>query len=335
MHAASNRHDPDAEMVITRVVNAPRELVWRVWTDPKHLPNWWGPRGFTNRTRSHDLRVGGSWRHVMIGPDGREYENLIYFDEIVEPERLCYRHTGEKDTESVNFTQLVTFEQEGQRGERTRVTVRNIFRTKRERDFVVEKYNAVEGGRQHLARLDEYVQQLASGTAAAAGASFIITRVVAAPRALVWQAWTEESHLARWFGPKGCEIVASRMDLRAGGSYHYGMRTPDGRTMWGLWEFRDIIPCERIVLVSSFSDEHRGLTRHPMNAGWPLKTLSTMTLAEHAGAGLGTTLELRWEPIDASEAELKVFAESHASMQAGWAGTFEQLTAYLARLAGH
>src|SRR5262245_61006115 len=81
--------DPRA-MVGMREFDAPRELVWTAWTDPKHLSQWWGPDGFTTTTSAFDMRPGGVWRFVMHGPDGRDYENRVTFDEIVKPERLVY-----------------------------------------------------------------------------------------------------------------------------------------------------------------------------------------------------------------------------------------------------
>jgi len=63
----------DREIVITRVFEAPRELVWRAWADPEHVAQLWGPEGFTTRVTDLDLRPGGRWRYVMVGPDGAEY----------------------------------------------------------------------------------------------------------------------------------------------------------------------------------------------------------------------------------------------------------------------
>src|SRR5258705_11639360 len=76
------------EVTITRLVGAPRELVFRAWTDPKHLAQWWGPRGFTNPVCEVDLRVGGALRIVMRAPNGTEYPMRGVFREIVAPERL-------------------------------------------------------------------------------------------------------------------------------------------------------------------------------------------------------------------------------------------------------
>ena len=97
----------------TRVLDAPRTLVFSVWTDPKHLAQWWGPDGFSTTTHAYDFRPGGVWRFVMHRPDGRDYQNRITFDEIVPPERIVYRHDGGDDVEPVQFTQTVIFEDLG------------------------------------------------------------------------------------------------------------------------------------------------------------------------------------------------------------------------------
>jgi uncharacterized protein YndB with AHSA1/START domain len=133
-------------------------------------------------------------------------------------------------------------------------------------------------------------------------------------------------------GPKGTSIVRASLDFIPGGTFLYAMQGPDGRLSWGKWVFREIVPRQRLSCVVSFSDEHARITRHPMAAGWPLETLSTLTFAEHAGIGGGTTVLLSWTPINATEAERSLFAASHASMQQGWTGTMEQLEAHLAPL---
>ena len=78
----------------TRLLDAPRKLVFAAFSDPKHLAQWWGPDGFTTTTHSFDFRPGGVWRFVMHGPDGRDYKNRVTFIEIRAPERLLYRHGG-------------------------------------------------------------------------------------------------------------------------------------------------------------------------------------------------------------------------------------------------
>ena len=162
----------------------------------------------------------------------------------------------------------------------------------------------------------------------AAGQEFVITRVFDAPRELVWKAWTDRERLMQWFGPKGFALKVATLDFRPGGTFHYSMRSPDGKEMWGKFVYREIVAPERIVLVNSFSDEKGNLTRHPFSPGWPLEMLSTTTFTEQAGK---TTLTLRWAPVNATEAERKTFDSSHDGMRQGWTGTFEQLDEYLAK----
>jgi len=146
--------DSDPRSIIgMREFDAPRDLVFAAFTDPKHLAQWWGPNGFTTTTHSFDLRPGGVWRFVMHGPDGRDYQNRITFEEVVPPERIVYRHGGDEG-EPVHYRQTVIFEDIGGR---TRITCRSDFPSAAERDRSVRQYRADTGLEQHLARLGEYV----------------------------------------------------------------------------------------------------------------------------------------------------------------------------------
>src|SRR5580765_3041456 len=145
---------------------------------------------------------------------------------------------------------------------------------------------------------------------------FVISRVFDAPRKLVWAAFTESERMKQWWGPKGFKVIASKMDLRPGGTYHYGMQAPDGAAMWGKFVFREITPPERMVFISSFSDEAGGVTRHPMAPTWPLEMLSTFTFEDEPGGK--TKVTIRWAPYNASEEERKTFDKSRDSMRMGW-----------------
>ncbi len=147
--------DP-AVMVGTRLLDAPRTLVFDMWSDPKHLAQWWGPTGFTTTTSAFDLRPGGVWRFVMHGPDGRDYQNRIEFEEVVRPERIVYRHSGE-DAEPVQFHTTVTFED---LGGKTRLTLHARFPSPEARERVIREYSADKGMVQTLARLAEYLASL-------------------------------------------------------------------------------------------------------------------------------------------------------------------------------
>ena len=308
----------DREIVISRVFDAPRELVWKAWTDPEHIVHWWGPRGFTTTIEQMDLRPGGVWKFVMHGPDGTDYANRSVFVEVTKPERIVFTHGGSREGgPAAKFVSTWTFIE--QRG-KTEVTIRMVFDTAAERDTIVREYGAIEGGEQTLERLQEQLARLS-------GEQFVISRTFDAPRELVFKAWTEPQHLAQWWGPKGMAIKVHRLNLERGGIFHYSMHTPDGHEMWGKFVYREIVPPARLVFVNSFSDKDAGITRHPMSAEWPLEVLSVITFTETAGK---TTVKLQGIPINATESERKTFAAGFESMKKGFGGTLDQLAEHLA-----
>jgi uncharacterized protein YndB with AHSA1/START domain len=312
----------DREIVITREFAAPRELVWDAMTDPRHVVNWWGPRGFTTVIDTMDVRVGGTWKHTMIGPDGRRYPNKSIFREVTRPERIVYSHGGgSEDGPGANFVATWTFE--ALTNQRTRVTIHMVFATAQARDTVVREYGAIEGGRQTLERLSEHV-------AAQRTPAFEVSRTFAAPRALVWRAWTDQQALVGWFGPKGFTLSDATLDLRPGGFFHYKMTAPDGTAMWGRFGYREIVPETKLVWVNSFSDAAGGITKPPFAGDWPAEILVTASFTEHAGH---TTVTITSLPVDATDAEIGTFAENHPSMQQGWGGTLDQLGAFLGHAA--
>jgi uncharacterized protein YndB with AHSA1/START domain len=133
----------------------------------------------------------------------------------------------------------------------------------------------------------------------------------------------------QWFGPKGFTMSEGKLDFRPGGLFHYCLRTPDGKEVWGRFVYREIVPPEKLVWVNSFSDADGGITRHPFSKDpWPLQMLTVVTFAENLGR---TVVTVTWLPLDASEAERRVFDANHESMKMGWGGTMEQLATYLAR----
>lgn len=306
----------DREIIISRLLDAPRELVWKAMTDPAHVIHWWGPEGFTTTIEEMDLRVGGTWRHVMHGPDGTDYPNRSTFKEIVAPERIVYAHGGgRRGGPGADFTATWTFES---LGKQTRLTIHMLFDTPADRDRAVTEYGAVEGGKQTLERLAGYLPAMHT---------FVISRVMDAPRETLWQAWTDADRLQQWFGPKGVTTPACTLDLRPGGVFHYCMRRPDGGEMWGKWTFREIVAPQRLVFINAFSDARGGVTRHPFNADWPLELLSTVTLT---ALGDKTRVTVAWSPRRADSRETKAFDEAFDGMQQGWTGTYERLEAYLA-----
>src|SRR2546423_6051711 len=140
----------DREIVISRVISAPRELVFEAFTEVRHLSRWWGPDGFTTTARAYEFRVGGVWDFVMHGPD---YQEWITWTEIATPERIALLH-GEFRGDPNAFESVLTFAPEGTA---TRIEMRTVFPSKELRDEAVEKYHAIQGGQQTLSNLAAYV----------------------------------------------------------------------------------------------------------------------------------------------------------------------------------
>ena len=140
----------DREIVTSRLIHAPRELVFGAWTDPNQLVHWWGPKGFTNTFHHFDPRPGGFWRFVMHGPDGGNYENESVFVEILKPERIVIKHLSPP-----HFDLTATFaDQAG----RTKLTWRMLFETTAEREKV--KKLATGANEQNLDRLEAQLARM-------------------------------------------------------------------------------------------------------------------------------------------------------------------------------
>lgn len=318
--ATQNNSTADREMVITRLIDAPRELVFQVWTDPVHLLHWWGPKGFTNTFYEHNANTGGVWRFMMHAPDGTNFPNRIQYEEVVAPERLSYIHGTDEEPEQ--FKGQVLFEAQGSK---TMLTLRITFPTVQAVEDA-KRYGALEGGNQTIDRLEERIRLVKGETDQA---QFSITRVVDAPLDLVWKAHTEKEHLAHWWGPKGFALKVTQFDFKPGGTFVYNMEAPNGFSMWGRFVYREIVPQQRMVFVSSFSDENGGLQPNPMQAEWPLETMNTASFRAENGK---TVVTITAYPINATEAEAQIYRSGFSSMQQGFGGTYDKLDAYLASL---
>jgi uncharacterized protein YndB with AHSA1/START domain len=148
----------DNTLIHTRILDAPRDLVWEVWTNPEHLKEWWGPDGFSLTTISMNAEQGQSWDFIMHGM-GQDWDNKIEYVEVQKPSLLSYKHSG-AENEDYNFTVSVLFEEiEG----KTMLTMKSVFKSKAIIEELNRKVNAIEGGRQTLNRLVNYVKILVKG----------------------------------------------------------------------------------------------------------------------------------------------------------------------------
>jgi len=230
----------DREIVISRVFDAPRELVWDAWTDPKQVVHWWGPQGFTTTIEEMDVRPGGVWKHVMRGPDGTEYPNKSIFKEVTKPERIVYSHGGgKKGAPGVHFEATWSFDVV--EGNKTRLTIRQLFASAEDRDTVVKVYGAIEGGKQCLARLGE---QLAK-------TPVVIERTFDAPIELVWKAITDKEQVSKWsFG--GLDGFKAEVGFKTQFNVHH-----NGKNFLHLLTVTDVVPGRKIAYTWRY-DGHPG-----------------------------------------------------------------------------
>ena len=143
----------DRELMVSRLIEGPRDVVFEAFTEVQHLSRWWGPEGFTTTTRTFEFSEGGVWEFTMHGPDGTDYPNWIQWMEIRPPEVIVLRH-GEGPDDPEQFSSTFCFEE---RTDGTRVTLRSEFKTKALRDRAAEEYGAIEGANQTLDSLAAYV----------------------------------------------------------------------------------------------------------------------------------------------------------------------------------
>src|SRR5437762_10893451 len=134
---------------------------------------------------------------------------------------------------------------------------------------------------------------------------FEISRVLNAPRELVYKVHTEPGHLARWLSPEGFESIKAVQEFRVGGTYHYGLKGPGGMEMWGKQVYLEIVPNEKIVYIQSFSDKDGGLARHPLSPTWPLEMHATATF-EDLGRGK-SKLTISWKSHNSDDAGRATF----------------------------
>jgi uncharacterized protein YndB with AHSA1/START domain len=246
----------------TRIVNAPRALVYQVWTEAAHFKLWWGPHTFIN-TCSMDARVGGHYTVTMISPEGEKNPLRGEFLELIPSEKIVMTmvtegHTPEwhaivnaarglpADAPAANLVATITLEDwDG----KTKITIEQRFENNIDRDAFLQ-LGSVIGWDQSLVKMGNLLATLATER------EFIITRTLSAPPALVWQVWSDPVHLAKWWGPNGFTNTIASHDLRTGGEWLYTMHGPDGTDYPNWMRFKEVVPQERIAYDhGSFPDD--------------------------------------------------------------------------------
>lgn len=308
------------EMVITHIFDAPRNLVYRIYTDPKLIPEWWGPRNLTTTVERDEVRPGGIWHYIQRDPQN----NIFAFHGVY--------HSFEPNTRIVS-----TFEWEGMpghvcfvtttftdQGSRTIVTQQNIFQSVQDRDGMIQQgmeQGIIEGDERFnelLAKLKTGQMTDASMTYPAAGGSSIrLTREYDAPPQRVWEEWTDPELYKCWSAPKDYYTPFANFDLRVGGKYLASMRGPDGKDIWSTGIYKEIIEPNRLVMTDSFADEHGNIvpaSYYGMGDNLPMEMEVDVTIVD-----LGGKTRLVLEHKGLPEGEIL------AQTKQGWAETLDKL----------
>lgn len=248
----------DRTLTHTRVFDAPRELVYKAWTDPKQFAKWFPPTGFTAPRCELDVRPGGAIRVDMKGAEewlgefyGRTFPGSGVYTEVVANERLAFTFEGEDEEPTPpKVLTTVVFEDEGRK---TKLTIYQTAETVTDFEALV-KIGAAEGMRQSLDKLTALLEGKGPDTIVdVQGRTLTLTRVFDAPRDLVWKAYTERTHIVKWMFANDWEAPFAETDVRPGGKFRIGMRPADHSEEGFVFEgtYREVVKPERIVQLTS------------------------------------------------------------------------------------
>jgi uncharacterized protein YndB with AHSA1/START domain len=226
----------DHEIVVSRIISAPRENVWKAITEPKQVSEWWGPLGFSTKIEEMQVRPDGIWKQAMFGPDGTKYPNQSVFTDVEEPERLSYSHVGGREQGAeTHFNATWRFEAIG--ANETRVTMRMVFDSAAERDRVVSEFGATEGAKQSLARLSEHLAKI----------PVVLEQTFKASRDTLWHAITDVEQMRRWYF---ADLKAFRPEV--GFQTRFNVRNR-GKDYLHIWKVIEVEPGRKITYSWKFA----------------------------------------------------------------------------------
>jgi uncharacterized protein YndB with AHSA1/START domain len=230
----------------------------------------------------------------MVGPDGREYHNLVSFAELDPPRRLVLEHMEAEGCEPVRHSMTITLDELP--GGKCQLNWRIIFRTVDERAAAVRDYGVDRGLTQTIGRLEVSLARQTSDPISISWApALVIERVFDAPPALVFRVWTEAEHVKNWWGPADFTAPHVTIDPRVGGTFHFCMRAPDGSELWVAGVFTEVDAPRRLAWTKWFADAqgHRvSATTYKMGDDIPDEIRDTFTF-DPVDAGRRTKLTVR------------------------------------------
>ena len=279
------KQEPGRDIVITRVINAPREKVWKAWTKPERLMRWWGPKSFTAPVSRIDFRVGGMYIHCMRGPDGMDYWSTGVYREIVPLERFVA--TDSFADENGKVVPASHYGMTGKWPKELLVTV--TFKERKSGTKMVLRHTGVPAGKmRELTRQgwEESFDKLALSLVGSerevtiAGTTFVAepgkqevvyTREFRAPRERVFKVYTDPARIPQWWGPRNLTTTVEKMDVRPGGLWRFVQRGKEGQEYAFRGAFHSVKAPEQVIQTF----EYEPLPGHV--------SLETATFKEHKG----------------------------------------------------
>ncbi len=298
----------DREVLLTRVFQAPRRLVFEALSKPEHVLRWFGPRFCPIVQCEMEFRAGGEWRYMLAGPGGKQMGMRGVYREIEPPARIVSTESFDDYPGTETLNSLTIMEENGA----TTLRVRVLYPSKEVRDAVIAS-GMEHGAGQTYDRLEEHLEKMATNKSDEA--ELITTRIFDAPRELVFRAWTDPMRLQRWWGPRGFTNPVCDVDVRPGGAIRIEMRGPDGKVYPMTGTYLEIVEPERLVFLSSALDANK----QPL-----FEVLNVVTFAEEPGGKTKLTLEVKVSKI-------RPEAAGHiAGMEIGWSMSLDRLAAEVA-----
>lgn len=302
---------------MTRTFDAPRDLVWRAWTQPEHLLRWFAGEDCVPVFADMDVKPGGKWRSAMRWSGGKTHTHLGEYLEIDPPHRLVFTHHWEEDdpdhacqsTVETRITVTLT-----EQGGRTHMVFEQVgLASQASRDSHEQGWGAAFTSldRHCLSKFDEADREI------------VITRHFDAPRERVWRAWTEPVHIARWFGPRGFSTRVDEQDFHPGGRWRYVMTGPDGTEYPCCGVFREIVPQQLIVSTDEFDENYVKSTDMDLPQG-----MVVHEVFETEGRGTRVILRICHPTLEDRR--------KHEAMGVvpGWGSTLDCLAEHLATMGG-
>ncbi|MET0132675.1 MAG: SRPBCC family protein [Kibdelosporangium sp.] len=244
------------DIIIRREFDAPRDVVFQAFTDPRLIPRWWGARRFATTVDTMDVRRGGEWRFITRNNEnGTEYGFRGVYHDVRPGESIV--STFEFEYGGPGYLQFNTESFEETDG-RTLYTSVALFQSIEDRDGWIPT-DMDKGVRESMDLMDELI---------AGRLQVHATRTFDAPVSRIWRAWTESEQMKQWWGPEGFTAPVAEMNVADGETSLICMRSPDGHDLYNTWTYERVVPERRLEFLMGFADEN-GHARTPADLGLP------------------------------------------------------------------